>query len=120
MYERETYSQPLVPQDVVIGHFVHGVAMLELFTVSAFERLLVPEVSVGLFGGAGGGAADDGWTAVSGLGGVHVGLTRLRPSGWWFPVFLEVGLEWRQWRSPELREGSHPDAHWRIVAGVGL
>ena len=125
VYEQETYSgvsdsfSDPTRFALATGHLFYGLLVLELFTVSAFAHLLVPELSVGLFGGAGVGVDSLGGFAVSGLGGVHLGLSRLRPSGWWFPFFVEVGLESTTWRDPTY--GLTPStAHWRFAAGVGL
>lgn len=98
------------------AHLLHAVARLEGFSVSAFERVLVPELTVGLFAGVGAGFVfvDPTIVAPSFLGGIHFGLTRLRPSGWWFPFFVEVGMEFF-WYQAELTS-----ARWRLAVGVGI
>ncbi len=95
------------------GHLLHAVVRLEGFNISAFERLLVPELTVGLFAGGGAGFVDPAITTPSFLGGIHFGLTRLRPSGWWFPFFVEVGMEFFFGREPAI-------GLWRLGVGVGI
>ncbi len=118
MYELETLSEftrgAWVPRP---AHLVHGVLRVEAFDVSAFERVLVPEFTVGLFLGA--GAAIDGALVLpSFLSGLHLGLCRMRPSGWWFPVFIEVGTEVF---SVDLDGKPYViEALWRLTVGVGL
>lgn len=107
MYEFESFSARTL-NEVTTEHLVSGVVRLELFSVSAFERLLVPELSIGFFLGAG-AAFTGSQTAATFFGGLHLGMTRLRPSGWWFPVFVEVGLQ-----SFAVNSG------WRLSVGVGL
>ncbi len=95
---------------VEIQHLLHAVARLELMTVSAFPRLLVPELSIGFLVGVGVlPASETSATAPSLMVGVHLGMTRLRPSGWWFPFFLEVAYE---------VAGAPPS--FRFAAGIGL
>lgn len=43
-------------------------------------------------------------------GGLHFALTRVEPSGWWFPVFFDLGLEGPLGVAPA----------WRFAFGVGL
>ena len=113
------------------AHVVHGVLRLELFSQSAFEHLLVPELTVGLFAGAGGafesnrglfagagGAFESDRASASFLGGVHLGLTRLRPSGWWFPLFVEVGVQVFSFGGSGTPQVTAP--LWRVAVGVGL
>lgn len=92
----------------------YGLLRLEVFTASAFENLLVPELSFGFYGGAGAGFTLNRATATL-QAGVHLGITRLRPSGWWCPVFIDVGLDW--WESPPRLLD---DGRWRFAVGVGL
>ncbi len=99
-----------VESRVVPVHGLFGLLRLEVFSVSAFERVLVPELTVGAHFGVGRLLAE-GHAATGFRWGLSLGLTRLRPSGWWFPVFLELGQEWG---------APSGDATWRLVAGVGL
>lgn len=95
---------------VELQHLLYTVARLELMTVSAFSRLLVPELSIGFLVGAGVlPATETSTTAPAFMAGLHLGMTRLRPSGWWFPFFLEVAYE---------VAGAPPS--FRFAAGVGL
>ena len=99
------------------AHLFYGVLRLEAFSVSAFDRLLVPEFSVGFFAGAG---VEVNPTVVlpSFVGGIHLGMTRLRPSGWWFPLFVELGVAFFIYEFQGKTDIA--GAVWRLSVGVGL
>lgn len=101
-------SFDFAPGPLEIGHYASALLLLELFSRSAFERLLVPEMSAGVLGGSAVVFLSDG-PHVGGQVGLHLGLTRLRPSGWWFPFFAEVLY---------LFDGQ--GGFVRLVVGVGL
>lgn len=91
-------------------HLVSGLALFELFTHSAFEHVLVPELSVGAIVGVGAALSSASSTPFfAGEAGLHFGFTRLRPSGWWFPFFLEVILNFND-----------RGAGARLIAGIAL
>jgi hypothetical protein len=72
--------------------------------------VLLPKLTAGLYFGSGvGHVAGEPLVALF-SGGVHLALTRLEPSGWWFPVFFDLGLE-APW-------GAAPA--WRFAFGVGI
>lgn len=101
---------PRTPLDPLFAQRLVSSARIELISSSASTVMLVPKLTAGLALGAGVIFAG-GEVAVAVLsGGLHLGLTRLDPSGWWFPVSLDLGLE----GSPG---GS---TSWRLVFGVGL
>lgn len=120
LYEFQNFSAPSFtalprPDVITTEHLISGVVRLEIFSVSAFEKLLVPELSIGFFLGS--GASFMGLlTKATFTGGLHLGMTRLRPSGWWFPVFVEVGLQW--FESETVGRPYLP--FWRFSVGVGL
>lgn len=91
-------------------HGLFGLLRLEAFSVSSLGRVLVPELTVAAHFGAGRLFAQG--EPVTGFRwGLSLGLTRLRPSGWWFPIFLELGQDWT---------ASGGGASWHIVAGLGI
>lgn len=99
------------PAPVILAERLAGIARLELISSSASSVMLVPKLTAGLYFGAGVGLAP-GEAAVGLLsGGVHLGITRLEPSGWWFPVFFDLGLQ------GSLLGGG---LGWRLAAGVGI
>lgn len=94
-----------------------GVVRLEFVTDGALGVAFLPRLTFGLFGGV--GAAwwpDEPLTPTSPVKpytifrfGLHFGFTRL-PNGWWFPVFVDVGLMGELTYSP----------FFYFVAGVGF
>jgi hypothetical protein len=98
-------AQPLLAERLI------GFARIELIGSSASSIILMPKLSVGFSLGAGAGLVPGQATVGLLSGGLHLGITRLEPSGWWFPVFLELGLE-----GTPLGGG----ATWRFALGVGL
>lgn len=72
--------------------------------------MLVPKLTAGVYVGAGVGLLPG---EVTGFlsGGLHLAITRLDPSGWWFPVFFDLGLQ-----GAPLGNG----LGWRFSMGVGI
>lgn len=107
----QSHTGEVTPAPVILAQRLAGFARLELISSSASSVMLVPKLTAGLYFGAGVGLVPgevaDGYLS----GGLHLGITRLDPSGWWFPVSLDLGLE----GSP-LGGG----LFWRLLFGVGI
>lgn len=118
-YERPI-SVPLKPTGTsprTNGHLAQAQVRLEFFSTSAFAHVLIPELALAAFFGMGvlhQPAVGD-WAELTlplARAGLSVSVTRLWPSGWWFPIFLEVGQQF----SP----GRRIDPGWFAAAGVGF
>ncbi len=102
-------GQTMTPE-LLLAQTWLGFARIELIGSSASSVILVPKLTAGLYFGAGAALAPGYPAAPLFSGGLHFALTRLEPSGWWIPVFFDLGLD-ATLTSPPM---------WRFAFGVGL
>jgi hypothetical protein len=111
---RQPFPNPIRGQtmgpELLLAQSWLGVARIELISSSASSVILVPKLTAGLYFGAGAALAPGYPAAPLFSGGLHLALTRLEPSGWWIPVFFDVGLDATPTSLPM----------WRFVFGVGI